>query len=180
MVKLTLFILALALISGQTYAGSFVCPNTYQTIMTGYSLQQVEAACGKPTTIHSKNQIQTKPANYTQWVYTSSSPLSINQYAPQMLITFAEDKVTEISVSNQQHIASFPCYNFGKIQVGSSTSQVQTQCGPPTYVNQIQKAFKTPITVTVLTYNFGSYRPIMIFTFENDKLTNIETGQLAK
>ena len=164
----------------QAYAAVYVCPQTYKTIMTGDSSQQVEAACGKPESVNDKTSIQTRPVTFKQWVYTTGNMSTANQFAPKMLITFDNGNVSEISTSNQGAATNFPCYSKGLIKVGATSSQVQIQCGVPAYVNTIQKGFSQPVKETVLTYNFGSYRPKMIFTFENNKLIKIETGQLAK
>lgn len=180
MKKTTLCLSIIAFSLTQAYASTYVCPKTYKTIMTGYSLQQVEAACGKPESANSKTSVQTKPITLKQWVYTTGNAHSTNQFTPQMLVTFDQNKVSEISVSNQSVAASFPCYSNARIKVGTSAAQVQIQCGAPAYVNTIQKGVSQPVKETVLTYNFGSYRPKMIFSFEDNKLIKIETGQLAK
>lgn len=164
------------------FAASFVCPNTYQTIMTGYSSAQVAQACGQPASTTSQQQVQTKAMQSQQWVYNpSSSNTNTNQFMPQLIITFNnENSVTQISVSNQTYANNFPCYSMGRIQVGTSSSQVLLQCGPPRYVNNIQQGVNVPVTVAIWTYNFGAYKPQMIFTFENDQLSDIKMGQLAK
>lgn len=165
-----------------SFAASFVCPSTYQTVMTGYTSAQVAQACGQPANVTSQQQIQTKPIQLQQWVYNpSNSSTNTGQYMPQLTITFnSNNVVSQISVSNQTYANNFPCYSMGRIQVGTTTQQVLLQCGQPRYVNNIQQGVSVPVTVTTWTYNFGSYKPEMIFTFENDQLTNIAMGQLAK
>lgn len=164
------------------FAANFVCPNTYQTVMTGYSSAQVAQACGQPAAVASQQQIQTKPIQLQQWVYNpTTSNTNTGQFMPQLIITFNnENLVTQISVSNQTYANNFPCYSMGRIQVGTSAQQVSLQCGQPRYVNNIQQGVSVPVTVTTWTYNFGSYKPQMIFTFENDQLSDIKMGQLAK
>lgn len=168
---------------GLSFAMTFVCPNTYQTVMSGYSSAQVSQACGQPARVSSEQQIQTRPVNLQEWVYTAANSNNnvVGQNAPQLTVTFnSQNVVTQISVTNQSSINSFPCYSMGRIQVGATSQQVQLQCGAPRYVNNIQQGVSVPVTTTTWVYNFGAYKPEMIFTFENDQLMNIQMGQLAK
>ena len=179
------FLAALPLIGFST-TNSYVCPNSYQTIMLGYSTSQVSDACGQPESATSQQTMSSKQVGYLQWIYTANGPVTptsgsiAGQSGPQLLITFSDDKVTQISVSNQVNTQNFPCYSMGRIQIGISSAQVMLQCGQPRFVNNIQQAVSVPVTMTTWTYNFGSYKPTMIFTFEDDKLTDISMGQLAK
>ncbi len=184
MIKKKIFLSLLVAYPLFTFAAtsSFVCPSTFQTVMLKFSTAQVTQACGQPTSVTSQQQIQTKPVQLQQWVYTpSNTNINPGQFSPQLLVTFNDNnQVTQISVTNQTNTESFPCYSMGRIQVGSSSQQVHLQCGAPTYVNNIQQGVSVPVTVTTWVYNFGSYKPEMIFTFENDQLTDIQMGQLAK
>ncbi len=168
------------LCASQVYGANFVCPSTFKTISTGFAPEEVLAACGKPESTQTQTTTETKPVELIQWIYTAGQANNVNQYVPKMQITFVDEKVNQISVSDQNLIGNFPCYSSGRIQIGTSASQVQIQCGAPSYVNRIQQGVKRPVKLLVMTYNFGSYRPKMIFTFENNKLIKIETGQLAR
>jgi hypothetical protein len=81
------------------------------------------------------------------------------------------------------------------VSMGYSTWRVREICGEPVDIQQFQqilpRRYYDPyrqvyvdtflmINKTVWTYNFGSNRLVYILTFENDKLTNIETEGYGK
>ncbi|CAN5309951.1 DUF2845 domain-containing protein [soil metagenome] len=170
---------------GSAYAASYVCPNSYQTVTTGDTMEKVKAACGEPTQANTRKEQGMVPNVLVQWVYTSEMPQAgnnrgINPYAPQMLVTFKDDVVLEISTNSQTLNTMFACYNNKRISVGSSKSDVRFACGAPSLVNTLQKAEQVNKQITTWNYNFGSYRPSINFTFEDNKLTQIEMGQIQK
>lgn len=181
MKKYNIFIfIVMNLTMALAYSATFVCPNTYKTIVTGYTIAQVKEACGKPAQQKTEQRMLEQPANYSRWIYTAPTRL-LGQKPAQMAVIFSKEKVVEIKISHTQHAGVyFSCYTSGRIQVGSTANQVNTQCGSPTYTSQVQESKQHPVTVTQLTYNFGSYRPLILLTFENNKLTDIKMGQLAK
>jgi outer membrane protein assembly factor BamE (lipoprotein component of BamABCDE complex) len=168
------------------YAATFVCPNTYQTVATGYTTEQVRSACGNPTNTTTQSGIVNVPVTYEQWVYTLASPTgqsnapSDKQQEAQLTITFNNNGVVEsINTKNASTIIGMPCHDFNQLQVGASKNDVQMQCGSPTSINTIQRVINQQQNITIWTYNYGQYRPQMIFTFQDDKLTEIRTGQLG-
>ena len=77
------------------------------------------------------------------------------------------------------------------VSIGYSTWRVREICGEPANITETQQLvprryydhYRQTYVETFLaihklvwTYNFGSNRLIYLLTFENDKLTNIETG----
>lgn len=77
------------------------------------------------------------------------------------------------------------------VSMGYSTWRVREICGEPADVREIQhilpRRYYDPyrqisvetfvlINKSVWTYNFGPNRLVYVLTFENDKLTNIETA----
>lgn len=160
----------------------YVCPKTYQTVLGGDSMTKVAKACGKPTSVTTQKKIEIQPVELKQWVYTGTKVASrtTNQFTPQLLITFKDNKVIRISTNNESASKLFTCYSMQRINIGDSTNEVMLQCGKPRSVNTIQQGMKKPVTITTWTYNFGAFKPTMIFTFKNDSLTNIRMGPLGK
>jgi len=165
-----------------TFAIRYVCPGRYQTIMTGDTMARVQQACGKPASTSSQTKTETVPVQLWQWIYTTNNVYSGSnpQLRPKLVITFKKNQVAEIVVKNATTAASFPCYKLGWIKVGSTMDQVRFKCGFPKHANAIQEGVEQQVGVTQWTYNFGAYRPTIIVTFENDKVTNIQQGPMGK
>jgi hypothetical protein len=181
-IYIRILMLGLLAITNSAFAARFVCPNTYQTVMTGFTSAQVASACGVPTTITTNNVASNAPVVQEQWVYSLRNPLSqgVNQYFPELILTFQDDKVVQISSNNQSALSLFLCYRTNRIRIGSTSAEVRQNCGLPSSTNSIQTANSQEVALTEWVYNFGPYRPQMIFTFQNGVLQNIRMGQIVK
>lgn len=164
------------------FAANFVCPNTFKTVMTGYTMDQVTAACGQPTSSSNSQGQMTLPVKQMQWIYTLPSSTTFNGYlhAPQMVIVFENDQVVEVSSSTSEAASLFACYRTDRIAVGNSTTQVLQQCGSPNFINYVQQARPQTVSSTQWVYNFGPYRPQMVFIFQNGILQQIQLGQIPQ
>ncbi len=163
-------------------ADNYVCPGSYTTVITGYSMAQVEAACGKPKSITKKQVKSNTPATYIQWIYTppNISANEITESTPQLIISFDKNQVQQISTTNQLVGNQFSCYRNKQFHIGSSLDDVRAACGNPSLVKTMQQANSQTIEIQQWTYEFGRYQPAIIFTFEAGKLKSIHMGQVAK
>lgn len=161
-------------------AASFVCPNTFQTVLTGYSMEQVTAACGLPTSTSTTHGRATMPVYQTKWIY---SPTNLIQFTPNELlveevaITFENDKVVAISSTEARSLSKLACLK--RITLGSSNSDVIQQCGSPNYINHTVAGKNQSTTLSHWFYNYGAYKPQMIFTFQDGILKGIKMGQMG-
>lgn len=179
----TLLVLALVFsLFNIALADNYVCPGSYQTVITGFTKAQVEAACGKPKTITRRTITSNVPATYIQWIYTppNISTTALNESTPQLIITFYENKVKQIATTNQLVGKQFICYHNQQFQIGSSLDDVRSACGNPSLVKTLQQASSKPIEIEQWTYEFGRYQPAITFTFEAGKLKDIRMGQVVK
>jgi hypothetical protein len=164
-----------------TYAASFVCPNTFQTILTGDSMEQVTAACGPPTSTSTTDGRATTPVYQTKWVY---SPTNLIQFtsnellSEEIAIIFENDKVVAISSTESHALSKLQCLRH--ITLGSSNSDVIQQCGAPNYINHTVTGKTQSTTLNHWFYNYGRYKPQMIFTFQDGVLKDIKMGQLGR
>jgi hypothetical protein len=170
-------------ISGVCYADTFVCPGSYQTIMTGFTMDQVTAACGKPTQVNEQTETQTTTGKLEQWVFSLPS-ITLNKVTvntPQLLVTFDNGQVTEITTNRMTGANFFSCYYQNRIKIGSSKADVVSQCGYPLFVNSIQRAGQPQsIPIITWTYNNGPYQPQTTVTFRDGKVTTIRTSIMGK
>jgi hypothetical protein len=180
-----IFYLFLILFFNAAYAATFpsyYCANTFQTVKLGDSPDTVRTACGQPSTNITHQVPVVTPTTITQWTYTLGllSFKGTAFFLPTILITFDNNQqVTQISRNNSFVITSYCALN-GTINVGDPASKVLATCGQPSFVNTQQQAVTTSKNVSEWTYNFGPYKPQIIFDFENNQLAQITSGQLGK
>lgn len=173
------------LFCGVAYAATFpsyYCANTFRTVKLGDSMDTVRMACGQPTSVTTQQIPVSTPVTVTEWVYTLGlfSIKGTSFFLPTITITFDNNKnVTQIARSNSL-VATGYCAINGVINVGDSMNKVLFTCGQPNYTNTRQQAVNTSKTITEWTYNFGPYKPQIIFDFENGQTTQIASGQLGK
>src|SRR5262249_28864349 len=153
----------------------FNCPTTFQTVSVGATMDEVQAACGQPASTSTSTAQVNEPVNLIQWIYLPTNAIAQpnSQFMPQLVITFKDNQVVNVTPHNQTSTTNFPCLQNNRITVGSSMNFVTEQCGAPKYINKIQQSNMRNATVTQWVYNFGSYRPQMIFIFTDGKLTQI-------
>lgn len=181
MKKYIIFVL-LNMFFSLAYAEHFVCPNTFKTVMTGYTQGQVAALCGNPTSVAKSQTEITQPSFEEQWIYSvnSANPITGFTHAPQLIVSFVNGRVVSIAVNNAGASTVFTCYAAGTLRPGLSANQVQSFCGAPTFVDNYQRATTKTVALESWVYNFGAYKPTMIFIFENGTLTQIKMGPLGK
>ncbi len=82
--------------------------------------------------------------------------------------------------STEAHAMELPTYACGERQILPRDLKlaVAGKCGKPTLADQrVETADDgTLVTVDEWSYNFGPYQPIVVFRFDNGRLSRIETG----
>lgn len=168
--------LILSLSSSVSFA--FFCPNNFNQIYAGSTMEEVTAACGKPdkedTTV-----VKSEPPQ--EWSYFTPQASNVvsglgarGDFKTQ--ITFdASGKAINITVNNTSTNNTNMCGRV--VQVGDTRDTVEAACGRPSFINkQDQQAANTgelsnalgntPAPVQVTTYTYGG----KTLTFENGKL----------
>lgn len=167
----------------QTTTSSYSCPNTYITVQLGDSVDKVRAACGDPTTASKRVEPVSSTINTLQWIYTSGQSLNgrVSQL-PVLVISFRNQQVTKIENLATAGLSVPACSYNGSINLGDSQDSVLLACGRPSLVSTKQETDPNPQTkeVTEWVYNYGPYKPQIIFDFEGGALKQIITGALGK
>lgn len=160
---------------------SYYCPTTYQTVKVGDGIDTVRAACGNPTTAITRQQQVVTPVNTTTWVYTlnlkdkSGSPFVL----PAFTITFRDQKVTQIERNNLPTSGGNYCILNGSVNLGDAQDSVLRVCGQPNMINSRQDSNTSTKEIVQWVYNFGPYKPQIIFDFDAGVLTQISSGSLG-
>lgn len=159
----------------------YYCEKNFRTVQIGDTTENVRAACGDPTITNSQHIQVSTPVDLVNWTYTLGlfSVKGAVFTLPSIVITFRENKVAEINRSGLL-ISNAACAVNGSVNIGDNAEQVLLKCGQPNSINNIQEMINSTRPVTEWIYNFGPYKPQIIFSFENDKLTQINSGQLGK
>jgi hypothetical protein len=162
-----------ALFFSNAWADMF-CPNNFNSINLGDSIDSVIAACGKPDSKTTNNKKANQPQEWTYYVSAATAtnqPGSTQPGTMKLTVAFDGDgKAINISVNGSGMPQTKACPN-GEIQLGDSLDAVEAACGKATYVNQTQTAQGATvpeIEMVDLVYN-GS--PSVTLHFENGKLT---------
>lgn len=155
---------------------SYTCAQTYRTVQVGNTMDAVRAACGEPTSNTTQDTPVNTPIEVTQWVYTASVKIKDNTVSiPVLAITFQNQRVSQIEKTSIAAPVSTYCASPGAINVGDSQTNVLAVCGQPNIVNSKQKANTATKQVTRWIYNFGPYKPQVIFDFEGGVLKQISS-----
>lgn len=161
---------------------SYYCPTTYQSVRIGDDSTTLRAACGNPNTVTTRQeQIQT-PTQTLVWIYTLGlfSVKGASFFLPTLTITFDNNqKVIQVDRSGTVIVTGFCAIN-GVVNLGDSATQVLATCGQPSYASTRQQVTNSSKDITEWTYNYGPYKPQIIFDLEDDKITQITSGQLGK
>ncbi len=139
-----IFIILLAL---NTPAFALFCPNNFNEIHIGDSLEMVKLQCGEPTAEKtSENNLDTPQ----EWVYyVQMSPT--DQATLRMTVAFNHGTVTNMSVNGIGVSATAICNNTN-VSVGNSVQSIRQICGEPAFISR----GSAPTTSKVTTLNYGT------------------------
>ena len=153
-------------------AFALFCPNGFNQMDIGDTVQQVTTQCGAPASQKTyKVTDDHKPQEWSYYVKVDPTQTA----SVKMVVGFdANQKVVNITV-NTQNLASTPLCNNRMISVGNDTKMVKAACGDPAFVYMSDakppngQSNVTETEVTEFTY---ATTPPVTLTFENGKLKN--------
>lgn len=143
------------------------CPNGFNTINLGDSLETVQKSCGKPD---AQKTYKTQPFQAQEWVYFIASFPDMPGTVKSTIAFDDNGKVVNLSV-NGAGLSETQIYdNKTLIQVGDTVEKIEAVCGKPAYINQTSTGNPPPkaIEITELRYQAG---PTVTLIFKNGKLT---------
>jgi len=166
MKKLLPLTIAIMVFSHSAYA--LFCPNNFNQINLGDSIDQVTQECGKPDIQDTKDTSASGPQ---QWIYyIKPDPTRPKANTLQVTIAFdASGKASNVGVNGTSLVTSKIC-NGNSVHLGDTTDQVKAACGAPAIVNTSGGSTSVPPT-TISTFTYQT-NPPTILTFTNGKLTS--------
>jgi hypothetical protein len=135
----------LLMLSNQNFA--MFCPNGFNQIEIGYTLQQVIQQCGYPASKKTMKESENQPQEWNYYVKPDpSQPTTL-----KMSIAFdGNGKVVNITVNGTSLVNTTIC--GAAIQVGDTTGAITTACGKPAFTNQGQQNNQSTIEITEVVY----------------------------
>ena len=172
---------SLALIAASSLLASqqalaFFCPNNFNQVQIGDSIESVEAACGKPAKISKKDPPDNTPQEWSYFVPQSglSNNANPNRATIKTIISFdGTGKAANITMNNISTGSARLCGT--NIKVGMSRQDVESACGKPGFVNKqaqpkAQTEEKENDANKIIEYLYTSTPPVTLI-FEKGKLT---------
>jgi hypothetical protein len=153
----------LFLFSTQTFA--WFCPNNFNLIQAGDSIDQIKKQCGKPL---SEKKSKQDPKVPQEWgFYVAVNPP--NPATVKMTVVFNENGiVNNITVTSMSIASTSLC--GGTISVGDTMQTVKAVCGTPPFVNKGQAPSGQDKATEVIELTYGGQSPNTL-VFENGVLT---------
>lgn len=156
----------------------FFCPNNFQQIQIGDSVEKVVSICGKPDTqVVSKRINENVPQEWTFFVpqAVELGPFSAYRTAGTLRVTVsfdAQGRAINISVNGIGVGATAIC--GGAFELGDSREKVRATCGTPSFVNKAVPATGgASQDISVIEMNYSSTPPVSLI-FENGELVRRE------
>lgn len=149
-----------------TYATSsyaLFCPNNFNEINIGDSIEKVTQQCGKPSSEKSYESKINEPQEWNYYVQMVPG----QQGSIKMTIAFANNKVINMSVNGVGLTQTEIC--GGTIQLGDTQDQIKTACGKPVFVNKVDAYPGAPKPAKMTEFRYLG-TPTVTLTFENGKL----------
>lgn len=140
------------------------CPNNFNSISIGDSLDSVLAACGQPDKQTTKKD---KPTQPQEWVYFIAATPDMPGALRTTIAFDANGKVVNISVNGAGVTQTQICGQT--IQFGDKQEDIQNACGKPAYVNQATNESEKLKEVEITELKYNSVPPVTL-TFMDGKL----------
>ena len=157
---------SLILLSTNVFA--WVCPNNFNQIVPGDSLEQVEKMCGKPM---SQKSSEKEPNVPQEWSYYVSQPTQAGAQGPaasvKMTIAFANDKAVNITAQATSLSSTSLC--GPTISVGDNSETVKAACGNPGFIQKQEAPGGGPKSLEITEYKYNTAPPNTLI-FENGTL----------
>jgi hypothetical protein len=170
--KANYFLLLLSLFSNITFA--WMCPNNFNQIGVGDSLEQVKAQCGTPVAMTTLEESPNVPQEWRYYIMVSGtsylltytqSTNNTNQATIKMSIAFVNNRAINITVEAQSLSSTNIC--GPTINVGDTQESIKKSCGDPAFIQKQVNDNVKPTELIELKYT-GSSPNILIF--ENGRL----------
>lgn len=156
------FILLMSVLLYSHSVFALFCPNNFNIINIGDSIDKVKQQCGDPAEETSK---QVKAPTPQQWDYYLQP--QANFASMKASIVFRDDKVINISINGAGISKSNICNK--PVQTGDTMKQVKEACGDPYFITESSPASDAapPKEMTEWLYNST---PATTLVFENGAL----------
>jgi hypothetical protein len=148
---------------------AFFCPNNFNQIELGYSLEQVQQQCGKPDKQEVKKIEDEGPQEWSYYI-PQTVMMSNSQSAQGTLKTsiIFNDKDAAINISVNGIGVGNSTICGTPIQLGDSREAVKSACGKPAFINkQAAPGSAEPKSHTNTDLTYAN----TVLTFEDGKLT---------
>jgi hypothetical protein len=143
--------IAIPLLMLSTHAFAWFCPNNFNLIQAGDTLDKVKEQCGKPLSEKTSKQEPKTPQDWGYYVQISPP----NPATVKMNVVFsAAGIVNNITVTSMSLTSTSLC--GGTISVGNTMQAVKAACGNPPFINKGQTAQGgegKPIVINELIYS---------------------------
>lgn len=158
------------------YCYAFFCPNNFNQVNIGDSIESVEAACGKPAKITKKDPPDNTPQEWSYFVPQSGLSTNANPSRATIKTVISFDgtgNAANISMNNVSTGSARLCGT--NIKIGMSRQDVESACGKPGFINKqaenkAQTDEKDNDANKIIEYLYTSTPP-MTLIFEKGKLT---------
>ena len=160
----------LAFLSLSTSASAMFCPNNFNQINIGDTIEQVQQQCGKPDTEQKVKAEDNGPQEWNFYVhpqmkkYTEMRTNSGAEASVKMAIALNGGKVVNITINGMSLAATTIC--GPSVTVGDTAKSVKNACGDPVFVNKSSTTEKPP---EVIEYKYSGNTPATL-VFEGGKL----------
>lgn len=160
----------LTLLSLSTSASAMFCPNNFNQINIGDSIEQVQQQCGKPDLEQKVKGEDNGPQEWNFYVhpqmkkYTEMRTNSGAEASVKMAVALNEGKVVNITINGMSLAATTIC--GPSVTVGDTAKSVKNACGDPVFVNKSSETQKPP---EIIQYKYNS-TPATTLIFEGGKL----------
>ncbi len=155
--------------------GSFAmfCPNGFNQINEGDTIEQVQAQCGSPASAKRFVDERNQPQEWTYVLPIMPPPntLGSNPGTQKITYDFVDGKLVNMT-NNGIGVGSSPACGTANIQVGSSIDDVKNSCGKPNEIqktNMVGPSGQNPPPNQITQWNYGGSTPATL-VFENGKL----------
>jgi len=155
------------------YAELYYCPTTSKFIDIGFSMQQIETLCGKPTIINAEDTNEN--VEITRWIYNKARLRPSQNISSALSIDFVKNKVIEVTTqyTGGDQFANVYCFTLPR--KGDTHSQVMGSCGKPDQISQITPDKTVDKDERVIwQYQRDPYSSKMLIYFLNGQVVSIE------
>jgi hypothetical protein len=152
------------MILGSSSAFAMFCPNNFNAINIGDTIDQVQKQCGKASSQKASTSRDDQPQ---EWIYFVKEQPT-DQATVKMSIAFDKGVITNMSVNGIGLSTTQICAG-NLVAIGSTQEAVKTACNSPAYISESNtpEAEADVNKIIVLTYK-GT--PDVDLEFENGKL----------